>query len=72
MKSLGRFAALMLLTTSGAVAGAPLEDAGPSVGAPSVGLVISEMTVDVPPGAEGAWIELYNPGAESLQVEITT
>ncbi|MGB2613886.1 MAG: hypothetical protein WBD63_00775 [Phycisphaerae bacterium] len=37
-----------------------------------MGLVISEMTVDVPPGAEGAWIELYNPGAESLQVEITT
>jgi len=72
MKTLGLFAALMLLTTSWAMAGALVEDAGPAGGAPSVGLVISEMTIDAPPGAEGSWIELYNPGAESLQVENTT
>jgi len=72
MKSLGLFAALILLTTSGTVVGAPLEDAVSAGGALSMGLVISEMTIDAPPGAEGSWIELYNPGAESLQVENTT
>jgi len=26
------------------------------------GLIFSELTIDTPPGAEGSWIEFYNPG----------
>jgi|WetSurMetagenome_2_1015567.scaffolds.fasta_scaffold75834_1 hypothetical protein len=39
---------------------------------PPQGLMISELTVDNPPGAPGSWVELYNPTNTSIAAKETT
>jgi len=51
----------MLLPLTAAL-GAPLSSDGSPI-------VLSEMTVDVPPGTEGSWVELYNRSSRKVPME---
>jgi len=61
------FAAIVLLLFTGEFKVLLAADAA----APAA-LVFSEMTIDTPPGAEGSWIEFYNPGNSDFAAKDVT
>ena len=61
--------AILLLASQSLAADGKASPASPTT---SKKLVLSEVTVDRPPGQDGSWVELYYPGTDMLEAGGTT